>query len=345
MILDCSFYPKCGGCQTLHMASTDYSDFKIQIVKNAFSHNNISPPIMPLIELGPGIRRRAVFKLKKGHIGFYQQKSHDLVPLNTCGVLIPELSALLKTLPSLHRWFNEADIEALWTQQGADIHIRTPHSHSFSLTQVEALTLWIEKEDWARLTINNQLFICRKSPTITLDKVSLSVSPGCFLQASVSMEKTLETLVEKWMIQQKQSPKILDLFCGRGTLSLPLSRYGSITGYESDEDAVLALNQGATKEKRPLKAHVRDLYKTPLNVRELEKYDLIVLNPPRAGAPAQIKAMASMSSKPILYVSCSPNSLAQDCAFLQKQGRHILSLQPIDAFFGSNHIEVVATIL
>jgi 23S rRNA (uracil1939-C5)-methyltransferase len=327
----------------LHLTSLKYLSHKMHMVQEAFAAHDLFPSIKPIIALGPDHRRRATIKLLQGQIGFYSQKSHKLVPIEACGVLRPPLSVLLSPLKHLGLWFKKAEISLLWTNEGCDVHISTSPHPSFSLQEIEGLTAWVEKHVIARLTINNHLFLCKHRPTIHLDGIPVSVSPKCFLQASQAMDKALKEIIEEWA-GDKNMPSVVDLFCGRGTLSLPLSRFSSVTGFESDEDAVGALNQSVAQANRPLRAVVRDLYKDPLPLGELKKYDAVVLNPPRSGAPQQIKVMEGMSSKPLLYVSCAPKSLARDCALLKKQGRHILSLQPIDAFFGSRHVEVIAYI-
>jgi 23S rRNA (uracil1939-C5)-methyltransferase len=348
MILECPYYSNCGGCQLLHMTSTDYNQHKIEQIKAAF-HDlpiNYDDLALPMIEFPTAVRRRAVFKLRHGKIGFFRKKSHDLIPIKSCKILSTALDSHIENLRLLCRWFDIADIYALSTDCGLDVQVLTKDKKRAHMDYEASigLTNHIINSAWARLSIDDAPFITIEKPFVTIDNVAIEVSPNSFLQASTHMEKALSDIVTKVTLGFDNNLKIIDLFCGRGTLSLPLSKYGCVDGFECDSDAVDALNRGAMSAGRNIKALTRDLFKNPIDSKLLSKYDLVVINPPRAGAIAQIRQIKDISNTRILYVSCSPQSLAADLKILMETGKNIEWIQPIDAFFGSHHTEVVALI-
>jgi 23S rRNA (uracil1939-C5)-methyltransferase len=140
------------------------------------------------------------------------------------------------------------------------------------------------------------------------------------------------------------SLRVADLFCGRGTFSFPLAKYGHVEAYDNDSNALSALTKATkTTPHFHLKAHYRNLFREPLNPQELENFDLVVLNPPRAGAIAQIKQLAQTQVPWIVYVSCNPQSFARDAALLTAKGSYALEkVTPIDQFHWSVHTELFA---
>lgn len=340
-LIKCNYYPKCGGCQLLHLTANAYIIHKQDIIVQAFLRHGITIDRPPVLQLGAGMRRRATFKLREGGVGFFSPHSHRLVPLTKCEVLTPPLSNLLSPLKKLYQWFPKGgDMEATYTDTGTDLNIITPTRPSFSLAQIEALTAFIHQHRWARVSINGILFLENVSPQVIIDDIPVGLTPGSFLQASTAMEKALATFIHKTI---PPFSKALDLFCGRGTLSLPLSRLGAVDAFESNKDAVKDLSKAAQAHKRPLTVTNRDLFKDPLKDKELHPYDWIILNPPRAGAATQIKALAPTQA-PIVYVSCCPETLARDCKILLKAGRTLHGIQAIDAFYGSRHVETLVII-
>ena len=84
-----------------------------------------------------------------------------------------------------------------------------------------------------------------------------------------------------------------------------------------------------------------DLFTNPLSTEELRPYRFAVINPPRAGALEQIKALAHSECERVVYISCNPESFARDAAILKNGGYNLLEVTPVDQFYWSSHLEVV----
>jgi len=131
---------------------------------------------------------------------------------------------------------------------------------------------------------------------------------------------------------------------GCGTFSLPLAEQAEVCALESDAAMIEALDQGwrmATGLKR-VTAVTRDLFRRPFLPDELAKFDACVIDPPRAGAEAQVAELAKSGIARIAYVSCNPVTFARDALVLTESGYQIDWVQVVDQFRWSSHIEMAA---
>jgi 23S rRNA (uracil1939-C5)-methyltransferase len=111
---------------------------------------------------------------------------------------------------------------------------------------------------------------------------------------------------------------------------------------EQDKPALQALAEAAKASGlKPVTTEIRDLFKLPLTPAELAAYGAVVLDPPRAGAEAQARALARSRVSTIAYVSCDAASFARDAAILVQGGYRPGPVTPIDQFLWSSHIELV----
>jgi 23S rRNA (uracil1939-C5)-methyltransferase len=161
------------------------------------------------------------------------------------------------------------------------------------------------------------------------------------MQASSFSNDILIDLVMK--AAPEKMKRAADLFCGRGTFSLPLSTLTKVDSYELDKPALSALERAKNKHSRPINTSVRNLFQEPLTNDELNKYDYVVINPPRAGALKQCQELAKTAVPIIIMVSCDPKTFARDAHALIAGGYKLNEATPVDQFLWSDHIEVVGT--
>lgn len=158
---------------------------------------------------------------------------------------------------------------------------------------------------------------------------------GAFLQASREGERAI---VDAVLAALPAKPgRIAELFAGSGSLTHALSARGPVTAYEGDAAAVAALRRAGNNRVTPVH---RDLARQPLQPAELKGAGAIVLDPPYAGAAAQMPALAA-SGVPIIYVSCNPGALARDARALLAAGYRVGSVAGIDQFLWSSSVEAV----
>jgi 23S rRNA (uracil1939-C5)-methyltransferase len=292
-------------------------------------------------------RRRAVFKIKslpEGlHIGFHAAKSHTVIDMHHCEVLTPGLFALVgalrQKLEPLFGVGEAAELHVTETDTGFDCAFRWRAALTPTLTA--ALSSALSGLGIARLTMGRETVFETGLPTVTLGGVKVVLPSNPFLQSTAEGEAALQERVLRTVGKAKA---VADLFSGVGTFALPLARRAKVHAVEQEPPALAALAQAAKSSGlKPVTAEMRDLFKLPLTPVELNAYDAVVLDPPRAGAQAQAAMLARSRVGRIAYVSCDAASFARDAALLIAGGYRIGPVTPIDQFLWSSHIELVGS--
>ncbi len=139
--------------------------------------------------------------------------------------------------------------------------------------------------------------------------------------------------------------KVADLFSGLGTFAFALARKATVTAAEFDTNLLTALAAAARHAEglKPIVTRRRDLMREPLSFQELNAFDAVVFDPPRAGALAQVQALAKSKVSRLVAVSCNPATFARDARVLLDGGYRLTCITPIDQFVFSPHVELVAS--
>lgn len=342
----CPHFGACGGCAHQDMAASDYAASKRALVQSALMQAGVNAEVLAPVIVPPKTRRRAVFKIKslpEGlHIGFHAARSHTVIDMHHCDVLTPALfglvGALRTRLEPLFGVGEAAELHVTQTDTGFDAHFKWRDGLTPTLTA--ALTKALSGIGIARLTMGRETVFETALPTIRLGGTDVVLPPAPFLQASAEGEAALQARV---LAIAKKAKTIADLFAGVGTFTLPLAARAKVHAVEQDKPALTALaNAAKTPGLKPVTTETRDLFKLPLTALELSPYDAVVLDPPRAGAEAQSRALAKSRVPTIAYVSCNAQSFARDAAILIQGGYTIGPVTPVDQFLWSSHIELVA---
>jgi 23S rRNA (uracil1939-C5)-methyltransferase len=193
----------------------------------------------------------------------------------------------------------------------------------------------------ARLAIDGEIIVEPRKPTIFFGKAAVVPPPGGFLQAVASAEQTMANLVLEHL---RKAKKVADLFAGSGAFALRLAAQSAVHAVENDAPALAALDRAAraTPGQKPVTVEKRDLFSRPLTWKELNAFDAVVFDPPRAGAEEQSIQIARSHVPLVAAVSCNPVTLARDLAILVEGGYRLSSVTPIDQFLWSPHVEAVA---
>ena len=139
-------------------------------------------------------------------------------------------------------------------------------------------------------------------------------------------------------------PKLLDLFCGAGAFALRLARRREVFAADADPAAIGALARAAamTPGLRTLETETRDLFRRPLRPAELTAFDAALIDPPRAGAIEQVRALAASTLPLVVSISCNAATFARDARILLDGGFQVESVIPLDQFRFSAHVEIAA---
>ena len=317
----CPFFGRCGGC--VYTQTPDYLSMKKQWVADALAHKALTPPIENVLATPLHVRRRVTFAFHKKIFGLHALRTHTIVPITDCPVLLPQIVRLIEPLRKITALLNSSgSVFVLWTAQGADIAIDTPVNPN--LEQTEVLTQFCQTQPVVRLTFNDMPMY---------QTAILPFAPKCFMQPSQEGERLLTEQVLLW---SRGAHRAADLFCGLGTFTRPLLEQGlQVIGFDSNAAAIDTLSAQAT-------AHTRDLFREPLTADELNAFDLVVLDPARAGAMAQCQELAQSRVAKVIMVSCHLGSFARDSRILVNGGYRMEKVVPVDQFIYSRHLEVVA---
>jgi 23S rRNA (uracil1939-C5)-methyltransferase len=344
----CQHFVICGGCALQHVEPGAYSEWKREQVVTALAQRGITGiDVAPLVAVAPRTRRRAVLtaKLVEGvvFVGFQERGSHHIVDMSECHVLHPDLFALVAKLrdalaPILPE-HARAEIDVLRADNGIDMTMGVGRMtlDGGLRTKLAALA---EQLGLVRLSVNGELVAQSAPPIIRWAGAEVTPPAGAFLQAVPEAEAALQTLVSNAVGNAK---RVADLFAGCGAFTFPLARKSTVAAYDSETAAIeaLAAARGAPGLK-PITAERRDLFRRPLLKHELDAFDAVVIDPPRAGAKAQSEQLATSKVRTIAAVSCSPTTFARDARTLIDGGYALKSVTPIDQFLWSPHIELVA---
>lgn len=350
----CPHFGPCGGCQLQHLRAEAYSDWKQHLIATHLARQGLDPAtVKPLTKVAPGSRRRAVFAARRRGrrllLGFHEARSHNIVDLETCLLVTPSLLRLLAPLRAvLLNWLPDgavAESVVAETETGLDLLIETETAPG--LAAREALAAFGETQDLARLSWRRkgglpEPLAQRRLPRLTFGRAQVTPPPGGFLQPSREGEAALVEMVRAAI--PASALRVADLYAGIGTFAFSLADPARILAYEGDAEALAAL-EGAARLPA-LKGRVagerRDLDRQPLRAEELDVFDAVVFDPPRAGAGAQAPHIAQSIVPTVVAVSCNPASFARDARTLVDGGYRLDQVTPLDQFPWSSHLELVA---
>ncbi|NDF12184.1 MAG: class I SAM-dependent RNA methyltransferase [Proteobacteria bacterium] len=341
----CPYFAECGGCDLQHLSNEDYSAFKLSRAKQALAEAGYDPALLTLLHRIPvASRRRAEFKIDGPNLGFFKGGTNEVVPIDQCLILAPAIDALIQPLAALVKNMNGIKTISL-TKADNTLDMFVKCSKPLDEISKNTFVTFAKIHMIGRLTENvGDKTIVRylsEMPVVTNGTTPVELPVGAFLQASHESQE----LLTNWVVKQVGKKKrVLDIFSGIGTYSLPLAEKGlNVTAYEGSREMVDTLNRAAKQHGiRSLKAEVVDLVKNPVDIETLSAANCIVINPPRPGAAAQTRTIAASSLKEVVMVSCNPASFARDAKMLHKAGFRITNVEALDQFTYSTHLEIMA---
>ncbi|MEP2531621.1 class I SAM-dependent RNA methyltransferase [Shimia sp.] len=342
----CRHYRACGGCQLQHASDDFVANWKVDVVRQALAAQSLEAELRPIVTSSAQSRRRAVFsarRTKKGAMaGFHGRASGVISEIPDCQLLDPALMPAAQIAADLARIGGsrkgELSVTATLSQVGLDISVTGGKPLDGPLMSI--LAQETEPLNLARLTWDGETITTRNPPYQSFGTSRVVPPPGAFLQATPQGEAALVSAVDQAITEGEKG---LDLFAGCGTFTLPLSTRFQMHAVEGDKAMVDALDAGwrMANGLKEITTEARDLFRSPIFSGDL-KYDFAVIDPPRAGAEAQIAQLAQSQVEAIAFVSCNPVTFARDAATLVRGGYKLEWIQVVDQFRWSSHVELVA---
>ena len=354
----CRYFDRCGGCSLQYWSHDGQLAGKEQIVLDQLRRFAGVTPLevaKPLMSPSYGYRYRCRFALRwhKGQLqfGLRQKASNAICEIDDCPVLAESLREIPRLLPALLLTLTAREAishaECFLADNGRGVLLR--HLRPLGNDDRQRLL------DFA---VNHKLFLYLQGSPEHIERLSADANemhyglgdlklyfrPQDFTQVNWLINQAMVEQAMDWLTP-KPTDRMLDLFCGLGNFSLPMARRcHHVTGVEGSRSSVDQASKNAA---------VNGLDNVSFHCANLagdfagqpwaqERYDMLLLDPPRAGADFMITRLAGLLPQRLLYISCNPATLARDTQALAAQGYKLLRLGVMDMFPQTAHVESMA---
>ena len=310
----------CGGCDFQHIRPARQRELKSDVITEQFARiakmeisvevEEVSAPL--------GWRTRcAAVTTKAGALGFYQSRSHSIVPVDDCRILVPEMK------------FAELSARGAKADQRIEISLSNTGERTIASanTREETPVRTSDGPDVAHYEIAGRV---------------LEVSQKSFWQSHKDAPRVLTEVVKEFA-QVLPGDHVLDLYGGVGLFTAALltevGSEGTINLVEGSKSATADARRNFAQDPN-VSVHTGDVAKI---LPRFSQANVIVLDPPREGAGKEVIAeCARLLPRTIVYVACDPAALARDVSYLREYGYALQQLRSFDLFPMTHHIECVA---
>lgn len=331
----CPYYAICGGCQLQHLNYEDTFLYKEEKVKNIMKRNHIEiPEIMKVANESPrNYRNKLSVKVVEGKIGFYEEKSHHLIEIESCALAKKSINRLLKQLHKFHIKNGLVTIRANYNDELL-IVITTEEKIMFSIEEfenVKIVGIVINKET----RYGNNFFYER------MNQCLFKVSYDAFFQVNPFITSKLFAIIENHV---EKNNNVLDLYSGVGTLGIVASKKAEhVCSVEIIKNAVLDnMENKKLNNRENIDVFLGDASKVLPKLNYA--FDTLIIDPPRKGLDKNsTDIILNSNAKQILYISCDPLTLARDLKVLMKN-YEIKSYYMLDMFSFTYHVESVCVL-
>jgi 23S rRNA (uracil1939-C5)-methyltransferase len=347
----CPHFGDCGGCALQHWAAEPYLAWKREAIAAALAREGIETDFLAPFAAPPASRRRlALHARRQGRevvLGLKARRSWRLVALQACTIAQPALVAALPALraiasPLLEHPTSAPTLHVTATDSGLDIDVTgvARKGGALSAGARARIAQAAATADVARVTLAGETLYQARAPDVRLGRATVALPPGAFLQAVPQAQAAMTALI---LEAAAGARAIADLYCGVGTFTFPLAGVAPVVAADASAPAIAALKAAIASAPglRGIRAEVRDLDRRPMLARELNAFDVVVFDPPRAGAQAQCAQLAASTVARAVGVSCNPATFARDARVLADGGFRLTRVAPVDQFLWSPHIELV----
>jgi 23S rRNA (uracil1939-C5)-methyltransferase len=319
--------------------------------KRARAAAGIGHPVRPAAPsaAAAGTRARVMLTVdREGRLGQFRPGTHTFVPMSTSALAHPRVAAVLGALPPLPglgavelRTDGARVVLSAWSPR-AGKGARNRHNQGVSAGVRGALAgLDLPGLGLAGVALDGRVLAGDATLHVPVGPFALPVGPASFFQVHLDLGPALVGAVGA-AVRAVAPTAVLDLYAGAGALSLPLAAAG-LPCVLIEENPGAAADARRTARARGWPAEVRTGDAGAFRAGDAF-FDVVILDPPRAGAPGLLPELALTRPKAIVYVSCHPPALARDLAPLRAQGWTLHQLDAFDLFPQTPHLELLAVL-
>ena len=351
--IPCSHFTKCGGCLLQHWKYENYNKWKLNLLTQPLNILSPDVKIFSMISAENYSRRRVKFFLKQDHnsckIGFKEYKSKNVININNCIIIDPEIMKFMSELKnSFNKNFFINEILVFHVNKldyGLDILIQTKKSLRIN-DLIDVFTNFKSKIVSIHLQEDNLdpeiiLFYNKNKLNFGNYNVYGLIPPAGFFQATkIAENELLKNILNEI---ENNNYYILDLYSGSGTFTLPLLKKGcKVCAIDNNKNSIQSLIKSSKEQNlfNNIECEVLNLAKEKIETSFFQKFDLVILDPPRSGALLQVSLIGKSKIKKIIYISCNIQTFLRDSKILLSLGYKIKYILPIDQFLYTSHLEI-----
>jgi 23S rRNA (uracil1939-C5)-methyltransferase len=330
----CPYYNECGGCSLQHLSYEDTKQYKIDKISNLLKRNNLYEVDLNFIDNKDGFnyRNKIELKLEDGHIGFYQNKTHDLVEIKSCVIT---KNCINKVIPDIVKNGIKNGNITIRANYNDELLIIINTKDNFDYKNI------IKNNKVSGIIVNGKVIHNDSYFIELIDNKYFKVSYDAFFQVNEFICSKLFEIIDKNI---EENSIVADLYCGVGTLSIVASsKAKKVYGIEIVENAVLdAIENAKINHKNNIYFNLGKVSNVIDKIND--KLDTIIVDPPRAGLDKYtIKTILKYKPKSIIYTSCDPLTLIRDLKELTKS-YNIKEINLLDMFSYTYHVESVCVL-
>ena len=369
----CPHRKKCGGCQLQNMPYDRQLSFKqVKAIKLLGCYHHVCEIIGMEKPYHYRNKVQAAFGERRGQIisGVYQSSTHNIVPVDSC--LIEDIKAdeIIVTIRKLLKSFKLRAFDDV-SMKGFLRHVLIKRGFSSGEIMVVLVTAIMDFPKQSQFlnallsrhpeittivqNVNNKrtsLVLGEQSRVLygdgyieeNLCDFRFRISPKAFYQINPTQTEVLYKKAIEYA-ELGGNETVLDAYCGTGTIGIFASKNAKrVTGVELNPDAIRdAKTNAELNDVKNIDFVCADAGEFMVEAANGgAKYDVVIMDPPRAGASLQfLRSLITLSPEKIVYISCNPETQARDLSFLTRKGYKVRRIQPVDMFPHTEHVETV----
>ena len=333
----CKYYNICGGCQLMHIKEEKQEEFKKEkveeILKKFLKYNKDVNDIV--FSKNFNYRNKVVLHVKDNKLGFYKNKTNELIEIDKCLLLNPVINDLISYLK---KYIELKDIEKITIKVGNktnEVMLIIDGSIAYYQNLLEIVDV---------LIINEKVMTTKDYITSYIGNKKYIIKRNSFFQVNYDISTRMYDKVKDVIVKEK-SKNVLDLYCGTGTIGIYISYVVSkITGIEVVSDAIEAANINKKINNVENIEFILGKVEDKLDFISNNNIDTVIVDPPRSGLHKKvIPILDKISPKTIIYVSCDPITMARDINLLSNN-YELVEVTPYDMFPNTYHVECVCVL-
>lgn len=339
----CKLFGICGGCHLQHASYEEQVALKEDILRDSLKRTakiDLKLSASLAADSPWNYRYRGQFKIKNGEIGFYREKSTDLIEIDNCPLMKDEINRSLEETKSIIEGISAKEIHiSCGDSLTALLKIHEGEKGGSGFDRIASAFL---DSGFSGLIIEtgDKEILRYGKPYITLNFEGLqyTVSAMSFFQSNYQLNQSLVRLIKE-TLQPYKGKRVLDLYAGAGNFSLPLAGDAEVIAVEENPYAV---EDGMRNLEINRINNCEFIRSSAESFQTSDKIDILILDPPRPGLTQKaIKNVLTMMPEQIIFISCDPATFSRDIRKLSEI-YDVESVRMVDLFPQTFHIESLA---